>query len=55
VAVERGKMLPQPAKVEKPVDAAQQMITRHVFIEIERVKEPILIARLTHHGVHLRQ
>ena len=44
----------QHTEVKEPIYAAQQMITRDVVLEVELIKELILVRRLTHHGLHLR-
>jgi hypothetical protein len=50
VAVEGGKVATQLTQVEEPVDATQQVIGRHVRIEVEGVEQLVLRTRLlTHH------
>ena len=46
--------LTQRAQAKKSMDASQQLIARKVMLKIERVKELILVRRLTRHGLHLR-
>src|SRR5438128_285308 len=50
VAVERRKMTTQLAEVENSINTAQQVISRNVIVEIERVEQLPLPARsLPHH------
>ena len=42
--VERHEMLTQIAEIERPIDASQQVGSRHVIVEIERVKKFVLPA-----------
>jgi hypothetical protein len=41
----------QITEIESLIDASQQMGSRHMIVEIERVKKLVLLAiQLTHHG-----
>jgi hypothetical protein len=50
LTVERHQMLTQITEIESPIYASQQVGSRHMIIEVERVKRLVLPAiRLTHH------
>ena len=43
-------MLTQVAEIESPIDASQQVGSRHMIVDIERVKKLVLpTIQLTHH------
>jgi hypothetical protein len=48
-------MFAQSAEVEELVDAPQQMVGWDVLFQVEGIEELILVRRVTHHGLHLRQ
>jgi hypothetical protein len=51
VAIERGEVLSQISEVEKSIDRAEKMVYGDMLIEVEGVKQPLLIAAvLSHHA-----
>ena len=51
MAVESCEVLAQICKIEKPIDAAQQMIRRYVLIKVEGIKQSVLLAAVfSHHA-----
>jgi hypothetical protein len=51
MAIKRGKVLTQIGEVEKSINGAEKMVCGDVLIEVEGVKQPLLIAAvLSHHA-----
>src|SRR5208283_1471391 len=51
MAIRRREMLAQIRQVEKPVNAPEQMLRGHMLIEVEGIKESVLVAAaLSHHA-----
>jgi hypothetical protein len=51
VAVEGCEVLAQIRQVEKPIDAAEQMVRRYVLIKVEGIKQSVLVAAVfSHHA-----
>jgi hypothetical protein len=44
VAVVRTEVLAQLTEIEEAIDAAQQVVGRYVIVEMEGIKQPVLIA-----------
>lgn len=49
-SVEGREVLAQIAEIEEPINTAQQVVGGNVIVEVEGIKQPVLIAAvLTHH------
>jgi hypothetical protein len=48
------EVLAQIRQVEKPIDAAEQMVRRYVLIKVEGIKQSVLVAAVfSHHAAAL--
>ena len=51
VAVERREVLAEIGEIEEPINAAKQMIRGNVCVEVEGIKQSVLVAAvLSHHA-----
>ena len=51
MAIKRCEVLTQIGEVEKSINGAEKMVRRNVLIEVEAIKQPLLIAAvLSHHA-----
>jgi hypothetical protein len=51
VAIEGCEVLTQSRQVEKPIEAAEQMVRWYVLIKVEGIKQSVLVAAVfSHHA-----